>query len=100
MWTATEARAMTEHAIAQLDDYYFKQFRAEAEKAIRYAIERGRYCTAFQVLIYSNQQYEGLTRLNKVLTQQYGYKVEMDESFHCGMSDIYVHVSWKEDENV
>ena len=99
MWTATEARAMTEHAIAKLDDYYFNQFRAEAEKAIEDAVERGKYRTTFQVWIssnhaYADKQYEGLTRLKGVLTQQYGYRVEMDETFHCGISDIYVRVSW------
>lgn len=105
MWTATEARIMTGHAIAKLDDYYFNQFRAEAEKIIAYAVEHGRYRTTFQVSIctdhaYADKQYEGLTRLKGVLTQQYGYKVEMDETFHCGVSNIYVHVSWKEGEDV
>ena len=105
MWTATEARAMTEHIIAKLDDYYFKQFRAEAEQAIADAVEHGRYRTTFQVSIsqdhtYADKQYEGLVRLKGILTQQYGYKVEMDETYHCGISDIYVRVSWEEDEDV
>ena len=98
MWTATEARVMTEYAIAKLDDYYFKQFCTEAEKAIADAVEHGRYRTTFQISIcndhaYADKQYEGLTRLKGFLIQQY-YKVEMDETCHCGISDIYVRVSW------
>ena len=103
MWTATEARAMTEDAIKHLDDYYYNEYRADMEKAIMEAVAQGGWEAYIIVTLYGNDPYkakqrEGAVRLAGALSQMYGYKVEVEEGINgISWQDLYITVNWSSD---
>ena len=103
MWTATEAKSMTEDAIEHLDDYYYNEYRADMEKAIMEATARGGWEAYITITLYGNDPYrakqrEGAVRLANAMENVYGYKVDVEKGINgISWQDLYLTVNWSSD---
>ena len=107
MFTAEEARVMTQHGIDALSDRYYNQYRSKAQKAIQEAIDFGRYETTFNIMLGGHPRVDKLeeayNRLIDALTNDYHYKVTVEECKIHGVGrtyyKMYVTVSWENGGN-
>lgn len=102
MFTAEEARIMTQHAIDALPNRYYDIYRSKVDKAIREAISEGEHEALLWFLLDDPNMEEGLNRLIYALIEDYHYDVTnkiIDVPWHCTRK-ARLKISWEEKEDV
>ena len=100
MFTAEEARVMTQHAIDALPDRYYNVYQCKIEKAIQEAIDDGEYEALLWFSLDDPNMEKGLNRLIHALVKDYHYDITnkiMDMPWHH-IRKALVKVKWEEKE--